>query len=159
MRHHNAKEVFDLLERYNTTTNQPFLQQTASVETASEEAYEESTEIEIDEHGNEKVSTKSNKTASASMRTTASVETKANGKSIKATVEQSEEQSVSEETTSQGFNAAGALGAGTPTLAIKDGAAAASEDGGDKKRKVIRKKAKKGDETGKENISVVSAAR
>lgn len=124
-------------------------QQTASVETASEEAYEESTEIEIDEFGNEKVSTKSNRTASASMKTKASVETKANGVSTKASVEQSEEQSVSEETASQGVTLA--ISGGAPTLAIKG-----ADDGEKPKKKVIRKKAKKGDDTGKENISVVS---
>lgn len=87
------------------------------------------------------------------MRTKASVEQTANGVSVKTSIEESEERSVAEESTSQGVNMAITAGA-SPTLAIKG-----ADDAGEKKKKVIRKKAKKGDgDTGKENISVVSVS-
>lgn len=84
------------------------------------------------------------------MTAKASVETKENGKSTKVSIEESEERSVEEEKSSQGVNLALTSGTSTPAIA------AAPAADGEKKRKVIRKKAKKGDETGKENISVVS---
>lgn len=67
----------------------------------------------------------------------------------KASVEQSEEQSVNEETSMQAIKGA------TSTLAITEVEHEGSPSDG-KKKKVIRKKAKKGDNSGKENISVVS---
>lgn len=54
-----------------------------------------------------------------------------------------------------------AIGQGVAQAALEAGKQAAIEDGtgeerDSKKKKVIRKKAKKGDNSGKENISVVS---
>ncbi|XP_063704343.1 LIM domain and actin-binding protein 1 isoform X2 [Culicoides brevitarsis] len=61
--------------------------QSESVETHSEEAYEEEHVIEIDEKGQKKVTSKSSKAAFAGSRATASIETNENGVSTKATME------------------------------------------------------------------------
>lgn len=83
------------------------------------------------------------------MKAKASVEQKANGISKKTTMDHSEEQSIEEETQSKESKPAALRG--IETLAITSG----GQEDATKERKVIKKKAKKPDDS-KDNISVVS---
>lgn len=123
------------------------------METHSEEAYEEEHLIEIDESGKKKVTSKSSKSAHAGSRATASVETKENGVSKKATMQAIEEKSATQH--------AKAITNGNTTIeAIETNTEETKKitgSGGTPNNKKKVRKIKKGSvDSEKENISVVS---
>lgn len=128
------------------------------METHSEEAYEEEHVIEIDETGKKKVTSKSSKSALAGSRATASIETKENGVSKKATMEAIQEKSATEH--------AKAITNGNTTIEaietnVEETKKITGSGGGgnalpNNKKKVRKIKKGSGGDSEKENISVVS---
>lgn len=120
----------------------------------SEEAYEEEHVIEIDETGKKKVTSKSSKSALAGSRATASIETKENGVSKKATMEAIEEKSAVEHAKAMTNGNTTVEAIDTNTEETKKITGSATTPNNNKKK--VRKIKKGSGDSEKENISVVS---